>query len=49
MIAKLRSLFRGNLRNVSVAKFGLMNFGDTQLVLCESVKNLRVVLFFIEF
>ena len=34
----------GNLRNVSVANFGVMSFGDTQLVLCESAKNLGVVL-----
>ena len=37
-------LIRGNLRNVSVANFGEMSFGDTQLVLCESAKNLGVVL-----
>ena len=35
---------RGNLRNVSVADFGEMSFGDTQLVPCESAKNLGVVL-----
>ena len=35
---------RGNLRNVSVANFGEMSFGDTQLVPCESAKNLGVVL-----
>ena len=34
----------GNLRNVSVANFGVMSFGDTQLVPCESAKNLGVVL-----
>ena len=34
----------GNLRNVSVANFGVMSFGDTQLVPCESAKNLDVVL-----
>ena len=34
---------RGNLRNVSIANFGLMSFGDTQLVPCESAKNLGVV------
>ena len=31
----------GNLRNVSVANFGEMSFGDTQLVPCESAKNLK--------
>ena len=35
---------RGNLRNVSVANFGDISFGDTQLVPCESAKNLGVVL-----
>ena len=35
---------RGNLRNVSVANFGVMSFGDTQLVPCESAKNLGVAL-----
>ena len=41
-----RSVFviRGNLRNVSVANFGVMSFGDTHLVPCESAKNLGVVL-----
>ena len=34
----------GNLRNVSVANFGVMSFGDTHLVPCESAKNLSVVL-----
>ena len=34
----------GNLRNVFVANFGVTSFGDTQLVLCESAKNLGVVL-----
>ena len=34
----------GNLRNVSVANFGDMSFGDAQLVPCESAKNLSVVL-----
>ena len=34
----------GNLRNVSVANFGVMSFGDTKLVPCESAKNLGVVL-----
>ena len=33
-----------DLRNVSVANFGVMSFGDTQLVPCESAKNLGVVL-----
>ena len=37
-------VIRGNLRNVSVANFGEVNFGDTQLVLSESAKNLGVVL-----
>ena len=37
-------VIRGNLRNVSVANFGLMSFGDTQLVPCESAKNLSAVL-----
>ena len=45
MMAELRSLLSGgNLRNVSVANFGVMSFGDTQLVPCESAKNLGVVL-----
>ena len=45
MMAKPRSLLsRGNIRNISVANFGEMSFGDTQLVPCESVKNLGVVL-----
>ena len=35
---------RGNLRNVSIANFGVMSFSDTQLVPCESVKNLGVFL-----
>ena len=35
---------RGNLRNVSVPNFGVMNFGHTQLVPCESAKNLGFVL-----
>ena len=35
---------RGNLRNVPVANFGVMSFGDTQLVPCESAKNLGIVL-----
>ena len=37
-------VMRGNLRNVSVANFGVMSFGNTQLVPCESAKNLGVVL-----
>ena len=37
-------VIRGNLRNVPVANFGVMSFGDTQLVPCESAKNLGVVL-----
>ena len=37
-------VIHGNLRNVSVANFGVMSFGDTQLVPCESAKNLGVVL-----
>ena len=37
-------VIRGNFRNVSVANFGLMSFGTTQLVPCESAKNLGVVL-----
>ena len=37
-------VIRGNLRNVSVANFGEVSFGDTQLVPCESAKNLGVVL-----
>ena len=37
-------VIRGNLRNVSVANFGVMSFGDTQLAPCESAKNLGVVL-----
>ena len=36
-------VIRGNLRNVSVANFGEMSFGDTQLVPCESAKNLSDV------
>ena len=45
MMAKLRSLLSGEtLRNVSVANFGVISFGDTQLVPCESAKNLGVVL-----
>ena len=39
-------VIRGNLRNVSVASVGEMSFGDTQLVPCESVKNLSDVLNF---
>ena len=37
-------VIRGNLRNVSVANFDEMSFVDTQLVPCESAKNLGVVL-----
>ena len=37
-------VIRGNLRNVSVVNFGVMSFGDTRLVPCESAKNLGVVL-----
>ena len=37
-------VIRGKLRNVSVANFDVMSFGDTQLVPCESAKNLGVVL-----
>ena len=37
-------VIQGNLRNVSVANFGVMSFCDTQLVPCESAKNLGVVL-----
>ena len=37
-------VIQGNLRNVSVANFGVMSFGDTWLVPCESAKNLVVVL-----
>ena len=40
------TVIRGNLRNVSVANFGEMSFGNTQLVPCESAKNLGVVLDF---
>ena len=38
------TVIRGNLRNVSVANFGVMSFGITQLIPCESAKNLDVVL-----
>ena len=37
-------VIRGNLRNVPVANFGVMSFGNTQLVPCESAKNLGVFL-----
>ena len=37
-------VIRGNLRNVPVANFGVMSFGNTQLVPCESAKNLGIVL-----
>ena len=36
-------VIRGNLRNVSVANFGIMSSGDIQLVPCESAKNLSVL------
>ena len=38
------TVIRGNLKNVSVENFGEMSFGDTQLLPCESGKNLGVVL-----
>ena len=38
------NVIRGNLRNVSLANFGEMSFGDTQLVPCESAKKPGVVL-----
>ena len=34
----------GNLRNVSVADFGTMNFDGTRLVPCESARSLGVIL-----
>ena len=37
-------VIRGNLRDFCVANSGEMSFGDTQLVSCESAKNLGVVL-----
>ena len=37
-------VIRGNRRNVSVANFGEVSFGNTQLVPCESAKNVGVVL-----
>ena len=37
-------VIRGSLRNVFVANFGVMSFGDTRLVPCESAKNHGVVL-----
>ena len=37
-------VIRGNFRNGSIANFGVMSFGDTRLVPCESAKNLGVVL-----
>ena len=37
-------VIKGNLKNVPVANFGVLNLGDTQLVPCESAKNLGVVL-----
>ena len=39
-------VIRGNFRNVSVANFSEMSFGDTQVVPCESAKDLGVVLDF---
>ena len=44
MMAKHVIVIRGTLRNVSVPNFGVMSFGDTLLVPCESAKNLGVVL-----
>ena len=38
------TVIKKNLRNVSVVNFGVMSFGDIQLVPCESTKNLGVVL-----
>ena len=38
-----------NLRNIFVANFGVMSFGDTQLVPCESAKNRCCPRFFVEF
>ena len=43
MMTKPRSLLSGEAF-VSVANFGVMSFGDTQLVPYESAKNLGVVL-----
>ena len=37
-------VIRKNFRNVSGANFGVMSFGNTQLVPCESANNLDVVL-----
>ena len=37
-------VIRGNLKNISIANFDEMSFGDAQLVPCESAKNLGVVL-----
>lgn len=37
-------VIRGNLKNVPVADFGVLNFDGTHLVPCESAKNLGVVL-----
>ena len=37
-------VIRGNLRNISLADFGVMSFGDAQVVPFESAKNLGVVL-----
>ena len=36
-------VIRGNFRNVSAANFGIMSFGDAQLVPCESARNLGIV------
>ena len=41
---KLNDGKTGNLRNVPIANFGVTSFGDTQLVPCESAKNIGVVL-----
>ena len=40
---KTKIIIRGNLRNVSVANFGEISFGNTPLVPCESAKSLGVV------
>ena len=37
-------VIRGNYRNITVANFGEVSFGNTQLVLCQSAENLGVVL-----
>ena len=36
-------VIRGNLRNVSVANFGVMSFGDTQLVPCVNLQRISVL------